>query len=244
MNKSSDADKKGTYIGNKMGIIYGNYFGREDLIEPITQTVKNLSLVNPRILEIGANNGIVARVVSNGCKFNSDTIVSDLNEGGLNDAPANFRKIVADNKNLPIETNGLDLILSRSVTHYERNKKDNDVVLNEVKRVLNKGGYFVNQAVCFSDNYDIEPLKYLHDLVGKEMFIQNERDVIESHRTVFGKDSVIVAQYDVGSLPGSIEDFYKRYGVNKDFIEKEMNEKGFIIPKKWEVPYKILVCRK
>jgi len=244
MNQASEVDRKGKHIGNKMGIIYGNYFRRDELIAPICETVRKLNLINPHILEIGANNGIVARVVTETCGFTSNIAILDLNEEGLKDSPETYRRIVADNKSLSIESNRLDLILSRSVTHYEKNSEDNQKVLSEVKRVLKPGSYFVNQAVCFSDDFDIKPLKYLHYIIGKTMFLQNEKEVINTHQLVFGTENVSVSDLSVGSLSGSIEDFYKRYDVDRCSVEKDMECRGMSIPQNWEVPYKIIVCKK
>lgn len=88
------------------------------------------------------------------------------------------QSFVTDNKSLPLREDSIDLIISRSVTHYEQSKESNQRVLSEVSRILKNGGYFVNQTVMFHNPEQLNQLRKLHEIVGKKKLKMRREELV------------------------------------------------------------------
>ena len=122
--------------------------------------------------------------------------------------------IVVENNNLPFPDNQFDLVVARSVTHYEKTNEDEMKVLNEIKRVLKKNGYFVNETLYIENQLEIDLLKNVHRCVSKDMNLKNKSNTIELHKNVFGRVFLSEHQPNI-SLVVTKENFIRRYKIDE-----------------------------
>jgi ubiquinone/menaquinone biosynthesis C-methylase UbiE len=265
---ASQADKSGGKIGDEMEQVYGNYFSNEGALDKFLEALTSRNLFEElseraqterlKILEIGANNGVVGEYVSNYLESRNiehQLVISDMNKQALQDNNnPDTLKIKFDNKQIPFIKNSFDLILSRSVTHYESTSEDKKQVLSDVKRVLTDQGVFVNQAVAFETKAEINLLLNIHEIVDKHMNGGTEAEVLESHREVF--DTVDVSEVKLPKLKANKSGFMERYNIEqqeqvankiKEKIRKVDEEKRPHVSLgenfSWSVPYRILFCK-
>lgn len=223
---ASEADKKGGAIGEDMERVYGGYFGREDVAEDFAESVRNiegeLSDTRPLIVyEIGANTGVVGEKVSEFLEedeIEHRLIISDINQEAVTDNPnPETAKIFTENKNMRLPDKGSELVIARSVTHYEPSEEGMIQVLDEVNRVLTEDGIFVNQAVSFDNEDEVNMLSGLHeDIVDKDMNVTTSEENWNHHEKVF--DNVEVSDVEPPVLAGEEDGFYERY---KDTLEEK-----------------------
>lgn len=134
-----------------------------------------------KILEIGCGNGELWKVNQEHIPECSEIVLSDSSIGMLNDAKENLKHIdnikykVIDCHDIPYENDTFDLVIANHVLFY---LKDRDKALNEINRVLKKGGYFycstygkdhmkeIDQLVKEFDNRIALSLINLYDIFG------------------------------------------------------------------------------
>lgn len=165
------ADIKGGMIGTKWGKFYGNYFANPKIAQLTTcacQSILHKLSKNLKILEIGAGTGIVGEAVANFLKkkgISIELIISDkIKEQIEVNKNSSTKKIVFDNKKILFPNSIFDIVIARSVTHYEPTLKQEIKVLKEVKRIL-KGGDFL------SSNLRFQPQKKKLYCFGKSIFL-------------------------------------------------------------------------
>lgn len=129
-----------------------------------------------------------------------------------------------ENKSLPFSYESFDLVIARSVTHYEKTREGEGCVLNEIKRVLKPNGFFITEAPFFSNQSDVDLLKKIHSLVSKNMNLKTYDELVSLHKEIFNK--VLIAKKQP-SIPLKTEktNFNKRYGISDgDSIDKEITK--------------------
>ncbi len=134
------------------------------------------------------------------------------------------RVLDVENKSLPFTNESFDLVIARSVTHYEKTKEDESSVLTEIKRVLKPNGIFITEAPFFSNKNDVELLKKIHSLVSKNMNLKTYDELVSLHKEIFS--SVLIATKQP-SIPLKTEktNFNKRYGISEgDSIDTEITK--------------------
>lgn len=258
------ADKKGGMIGAEMGKIYSNYFENQEVLNYFNFALdeiddKKIQSIET-ILEIGANAGIVGESVKHyleSKEIKANLIISDINrETLLDNKNPDTLKVVFDNRNMATDTCSFELVLARSVTHYETTRDQEKTVLEEVKRVLTPGGFFIDQAPTALTNEEAELWKNIHALIDKPMNVQTQEKVIELLEEVFNR--VHLAKKQPPLLHADQDGFIRRYKINnKEEIIKKIQElirqvgeekrphikatpDGF----EWDVPFTVFICEK
>jgi ubiquinone/menaquinone biosynthesis C-methylase UbiE len=181
------------------------------------------------------------------------TITDKITKDVLKSADVNILNV--DNKRLPFKKNTFDLVIARSVTHYEKTKDDELVVLNEVNRVLRDEGYFITEAPYLSTQIEAKLLYEIHLLVSKPMNLKTYEQLLQLHKKTF-KNVMLARSQPKKPLTVQKENFIKRYGVSGEIINKILELiKNSSLEKRpnvwedknnfgWKVSYAILICKK
>lgn len=262
---ASDADVAGGFIGDKRKKVFGGYFENPANVKIFAEALSEIMgdfSKDMKILEIGAGLGIVGEAVKdflNENKFKIDLTISDKIGAHIEaNKNENIKKFVFDNKKIPFNNGVFDLVIARSVTHYERDRSEESKVLEEVNRILKNGGYFVNQAVAINIKQEAELFRDIYLLIQKPMNIQTKEETLSMLKKVFA--NVYISDKNIPALSVDAKSFLQRYiKADKDakkiikdiqnLIKKvpeserpniKIAEGGF----SWNVPYQIFICKK
>jgi ubiquinone/menaquinone biosynthesis C-methylase UbiE len=107
---------------------------------------------NTDFLEIGCGSGEVSKYIARtyhgrvtGIDIDPDQIkIARDNDGDI----PHLKYLEADSTNLPFEDDSFDVVLSFGVLHHINNWKE---ALEEIKRVLRKGGYFIYGDIIYPE---------------------------------------------------------------------------------------------
>jgi SAM-dependent methyltransferase len=161
--------------------------------------------------------------------------------------------IQVDNKSLPFSDKTFDLVIARSVTHYEKDNEQELRVLSEINRVMTKEGYFITEAPYFSNKEEAKLLYDIHSLLPKQINLKTYNELLDIHNRNFAKVSIAKIQPDK-LLFVEKKDFLKRYEVSEDTIQKILNlisnykneERPNVWVKDndfgWSIKFAILIC--
>ena len=152
----------------------------------------NLPTPEGRILEIGSGTGAFTSIlISSGASVYA-TDISDLSLNVLQknfDSPLNLKIMVSDMEELPFEDESFDLVTNAGSLSYG----DNQVVMNEIFRVLKLGGLFI-AVDSLNHNFIYRLNRYIHYLRGKRTLSTLKRmprtDLIEMYAERFGSNDV------------------------------------------------------
>lgn len=126
-----------------------------------------------------------------------------------------------DNKDLLFPDNKFDLVITRSVIHYEKNKENLEKVLSEIHRVLKSKGYFVNEALAFKSRDEMRLLTDIHALILKYVNLETVDEMIASHRKIFEKVELAQTQ-PTEPLSTERKFFVQRYELSDDVIPNQI----------------------
>lgn len=217
---SSRADFRGGFIGSRLSEAYNGYFGNSDEVKKFTNSCLSEEVVtsltkNPKLLGIGSGSGIVEQSVKEGLLntgYQPSLIISDYIDQALehNQDPSTVKKSF-DNKEIPFPDNTFDLVMARSVTHYEKNNEAELKVISEVYRVLKPGCFFVTQAPYFYTSQETVLMRSIHLLVGK--FLNNHTDQEYRQMLLSQFPTVLISSEVLGSLKADEKGFFERYNI-------------------------------
>lgn len=160
-----------------------------------------------------------------------------------------------DNKEMPFPDENFDLVIARSVTHYEKNKSNELKVLNEIRRVLKPEGLFITEAPYLANGKEAKLMHDIHSLVSKPMNLKDYEGLLEIHKEIFDK---VTPSQNQPNKPLSVqrEDFMKRYEISNEVADSVLNLIKQHNPEEvpnvwyrgnnfgWTVNYSILICSK
>lgn len=165
------------------------------------------------------------------------------------------RVLQVDNKKLIFDKNVFDLVIARSVTHYEKDENDELTVLMEIKRVLKNEGYFITEAPYLDNTFEAELMDHIHKLVFKSMNLKDYKKLLELHKKIF-KKVILANTQPKKKLCVEKKDFIKRYG-NLNNVELKILDLIKEYPLKqrpnvwiknenfgWKISYATLICKK
>jgi len=238
------------------------WFKDEKVIENFLYSIDEIANSLPeniKILGIGSGTGILDYSVKRHLEEHyGKTVQLTLSDRYTEEISVKDAEIFqVDNKNLPFNNDTFDLVITRSVTHYEDTRKDVLRVLNEVHRVIKPSGYFVNQALFFDDAREIKLLTEINNLLPKYLTLEKKEDVISEHREIFNTVSSAKIQPTI-PLTTVRAEFIKRYNLQDETIPNKIvdlisqspsteNLKNIWTKNNdfgWSVNYTILICKK
>jgi|GEM_PF-2363681 len=264
---AAHADEAGGLVGKNWGKVYEGYFERTDIADHVAIACDEILDEIPRdrtvqILEIGSGTGTVGERLSKHLEdsgVNPRLIIADKIRAQVeaNENPGTA-KAVFDNKKMPLRDECVDMVVARSVTHYEPTLEQEELVIDEVKRILRAGGFFVDQAVTMATDEEANLIVNIHLLVNKPMDIQSKEKVTEMLSQTF--DEIKVSSDLPPALHSGTKGFLDRYNIRpeeagelvrkiRQLIESVPEElrpnfhtttDGF----EYDVPYTIYLCRK
>ncbi len=207
------------------------WFGDQDVINSMVNAV--IEVVKSRdtnealkILGIGVGTAKLETAIKDGLQdkgFKIDIFVSDrLIEPLMKISDEELMRFTANNRNIPFDDECVDIVIARSVTHYEPTLDDERTVLKEIKRILKPGGVFVDQAPTFLFDTEKKLLIEIHALLPKIMNGQTKEETKQMLEDVF--DDVVESPSQTEKmLTVNKDDFIKRYLPNRDKFENEQN---------------------
>lgn len=166
-----------------------------------------------------------------------------------------------ENKSMAVSSNYMDLVLARSVTHYEKTQELERKVLSEVLRVLKPGGYFIDQAPSIPTRSEADLIKEIHMFLPKEMNIQTKEET-KAMLEEFFEVSEANAEHQPKPLATDRDSFIKRYTGEESKLEeitKRIVELINAVPVEerpnvwleqetgnfgWNIPFTIYKCKK
>lgn len=210
------------------------------------------------MLEIGTGTGVVGLAVAKHlqevCGTEVSLTLSDRNISGMV-SDDSVSVVLAENSELPFGSGKFDLVVSRSVTHYEKDQASEAVVLREVNRTLGSGGWYINQSLYLPNHAEIELHQELNSCVRKRLNLKTYSELIDIHRKGFSDVQVLVDRVDF-PLTVDREAFLKRYNLLEsvgDGLRDAIKERRPVdVPSfwvhgsdfGWSVDYAILACSK
>jgi SAM-dependent methyltransferase len=241
---AAEFDKKAGCSGIELGKYHDGYFGKEEIASVFGDAI--MEIVDeipdkPVILGIGSGPGLpeilVKRLLEDHGKIPT-LILSDKIEEAMGkhyegfEPGENTEKRVFDNKNMSIEDGTIDIVIARSSIHYERRNKYRIKILEEVKRVLKKGGVFLNQELAISSQEEALFVKKERALAGKYASYITVEEEHKMYDTVFGKENVRLAKVQPSPLYDDAKNFCERFKI-PDEKRKKMIKKiiGYITKK-------------
>ena len=245
--------------GTKLTESY-SWFTDEDVINDFLLTVEEISDRLPekiRILGIGSGVGNLDYKVKEHLenKYHKDVslIISDrqikdvIKKDGV-------EIIEVDNKELPFEEDSFDLVIARSVTHYEKDTDNETKVLKELQKVLSPNGYFITEAPYFDNKEEAKLMRDIHSLLPKFMNLKTYDELLVIHKDIF-KETNLAKKQPNKPLFVDKKDFDKRYDISDEIINKTINlinqHKPEDIPNVWtkdnnfgwSIKFAILICK-
>lgn len=217
MSQSSLADREGGCIGEKFLSLYNGFFSNEDFIDELIQfSIRSTSSQCLTILELGANNGVISLSYKNK-RPNNNYIISDFNSEGLVENTSIENKVQCDNKNLPFSSSSVDVVIMRSVLHYEKTEQDIVVVLKEIRRILKNNGVFINQSAIAPSYQDQVFLADIHALVKKNMTMSTHEALMELYKSA----GLYIENFQESNfkLKSYFLDFLHRYNCSQEIRE-------------------------
>lgn len=248
------------YLGEGKQLTDSILFFRDENV--VKEFLDSLSLIvdklpsKIKILEIGSGTGILGISVDKYLKklgFETEIILSDRNILDVQNYKAEVVNL--DNKSLPFGDEFFDLVISRSVTHYEKNNHDETLVLKEIKRVLKPNGIYLTQSLYIENDNEVALHQDINSIISKSVNIKKYQDVVNLHGNVFSKVDIICERAK-NSLLVDRQTYLNRYGLNAldgDKILKKIKKfKDNQIPNfwiegnnfGWKIDYLILSCKK
>ena len=148
---------------------------------------------NSSVLDVGCGNGYIAHHLS--ALLGARVLGIDLNEGA--EAPIDFKRF--DGRQFPVAGQSFDATLFCYVLHHAQ---ELDVIMNELRRVLRKGGAAVvyeDVPACWWDRivcriHDIKwrkrtgPCTFRTTLQWRDVFAENAFQVIQEKRLSRGRN--------------------------------------------------------
>ena len=238
-----------------------SWFKDQDVINDFVGAVNEISESLPdkvEILSIGSGVGTLEIEVKRSLeqKFHRQVVLT-LTDRDIKDttSKSDIRVLKADNKDLPFQDKTFDLILARSVTHYEKNIESETRVLDEINRVMRDEGFFITEAPFLAGTEEAALLHEIHSSVSKFMNLKTHQELLDIHKNVF--KVVEVAAHQPGKpLSVAKDNFIKRYEISDEKADEIADlirgHDSKQIPNVWingndfgwSVNYAILICSK
>jgi uncharacterized protein YfkK (UPF0435 family) len=243
------SDKEKGHIGTALGDFYGGLFSNPKNVDVWLKTICECkeSLLkeipeDPLVLGIGSGPGLVVirKLLDEG--FSPTLILSDIIPETMKEHYPNYNpedyipevechKVQVDNKELANPENELgqliqkigkkvNIVIARSVLHYESSLQAQKEILEQIKMVLSSGGVFFNQELSFPNPEEVALAKMERCLVGKKTYYATQDVLIKMHQNIFGKENVSNSLFVPSYFVQTGEDYKKRFNLS----EKEYNE--------------------
>ena len=110
----------------------------------LVSALESVGVQDKEIVDLGCGDGLHARLIKEmgaahvtGVDVN-EKMIELAKEKGAEDPDVEF--FVADGRNLPVEDDSADIVVSNFVVHYFPDAKE---IFSEISRVLKHGGYFI-----------------------------------------------------------------------------------------------------
>ncbi|HCC06323.1 TPA: hypothetical protein DEP94_03140 [Candidatus Nomurabacteria bacterium] len=235
--------------------LYKGYFGSQEncryFVEHIPQDF--LSVSNPKVLDAGSSLGTVGKYVCrelSGQGITPQLILLDTNEEILKKSLDTLYKIVANLKQIPLADSSMNIILLRSVLHYEPTLEAQEAILKEIYRVLAPGGVFISQFGSFKDDDEAQAFNRLFKFLKRDVGFVSKDTGVKMHADVFDEIYKIT---EGPSLEENVDEFSARVGKDisgevGDYISGHQSElKNILVnnnPITWRVGFTIVSCRK
>lgn len=178
----------------------------------IEKNIDSIPGKNLNVLEIGAWDWrlwIYIKNVLEDIWRKNHLVLSDLYDNYLKDKKdIDIETMTFDNKLMPFPDWYNDIIICRSVLHYEETDEKQEKVLSEIARTLNNKWIFITQSVNFSTQEEKELWKDIMKLVWRELSPQTS-DSQEVMLKKFFKEVVVLKK--PLEFPQSSSDYFDRF---------------------------------
>lgn len=271
---ASDLDLEVGCIGTELGKYHGGYFANPSIAEVFPQTIDRDLWENDfpeevRVLGLGVGPALVETLVARKLEemnFRVRLILSDRLEEAMKEyypeyAPeGNVEKKVFDNKAIDLPDESVDLVVMRSVLHYESIIPMQVKVLREVHRVLRMGGIFLDQDLTFSTEEEASLARLERRLVGKNTSYCEEGRFLDMHEKVFGYENVRCSGRQPAPFYTDGTDYLERFKVPTERQDEVIGEIQKYIEDNSDkllnaalngdtffrrtTPFKLLICKK
>lgn len=246
--------------GTKLTTTY-NWFQDKEVIDNFLLSIDEIANDLPaevHLLGIGSGVGNLDYAVKEHLENKySKKVLLTLSDRMVNDTRTAEDTIVVevDNKSLPFDANNFDLVIARSVTHYEKDNEDETKVLTEIKRVLKDNGVFITEAPYFQEKKEAQFHYKLSSLISKYMNLKTFTELMDLHQQVFSKVNLSIHQPEK-PLTVTKKDFANRYDITDtvaqqslELIREYVQNGGSNVWTKendfgWSVNFTTLICRK
>lgn len=204
-----------------------SWFKNEKVIKEFLYSIDEIAVFLPEEVEmlgIGSGVGILDYAVKKHLEtVHKKKVKLTITDKKINDTikSEGVAILEVDNKNLPFQDNKFDLVITRSVIHYEKNKENLDKALSEIHRVLKPKGYFVNEALAFKSRDEIQLLTDIHALMLKYVNLETIDEMLASHRKTFEKVKLAQTQ-PTEPLSTERKFFVQRYEFPDDAIPNQI----------------------
>lgn len=253
---STQQDEAMVKSGTALEQLYGGYFGSAENCAFVTAHIPSrlFSLEVPTIVDVGASQGTLGSYVTD--KFlehgsKPRLVLVDLNEEALSNSMVDAEKIVSDAKKVPIRESSVDIVLLRSVLHYESALENQKKILEEMHRMLVPGGVLISQFASFPNEAEVVSFNKMFHFFGRNANFISREVGVEMHKSIFSEIEKVT---DGPPLTETMDEFAVRMSgghapdANK-YISEHLDElKGILInpvpPYAWSVPFTIVSCIK
>lgn len=253
---SAEQDEAMVKGGTALEQLYEGYFGSEAncafVLEHIPEKI--FALPEPVILDAGSSRGtfgefVAARYAERGA--HPHLILADLNEAALRNVETEASRVVSNIRELPFRDSSVDLVLMRSVLHYEATADAQQQLLAEAHRVLRSGGVLISQFGAFGTPAEADAFNAMFRAFGRYVLFPTRESGVALHEKVFGSVDLVT---EGPSLTETMHEFSIRMsgaeaGKAAEYIESHRDELKTILvndkpPYAWRVPFVLVSCSK
>ena len=249
-NMSIEQDKEMSARSTVLENLYGGYFGSQENCAYFSEHIPEDFFLrkNPTILDAGSSMGTVGKYVQRELLnkgVTSRLVLVDTNEEALKKSTSTAEKIVANLKGIPLPDSSVDMILLRSVLHYEPTLEAQQSIIKELHRVLIPGGILISQFGSFKDDKEAESFNQMFKFLKRDVGFVSSSTGVRLHEEVFGKAYKIT---NGPPLEESVTEFVERNGEDVsagliDYVKEHRAELHNVLvndnPLTWRVGFTI-----
>lgn len=213
------------------------------------------------ILDAGAGNGFVGMSIYSLLKKRGYDVfldLCDINEvknlklsgipkSDVRVLTCNLSDVQKNNENLKY-----DIVVSRSVIHYAPSAPEKEEVYKALFAVLKDGGVFLNQALIFSTQLDLETFVEMNNLFDRKL----TPDTLENELSLAKKffSDAFVSNFQTKKVYQTVDDSITRFSIkNQEEFKKNVSRiyslnssRGkmldFIDERSWELNLLLIIC--
>lgn len=224
-------DRKGDPGTEGKNIFAYSWFQDRAVMEPMIQSACRLVVgtgqSSIRMLGIGSGTGNLEREVAANFSEHGAEVqlwLNDILPIQDDEHVPHVHRLVSDNKHLPIISDqSMDLVVARSVTHYEENTEKELEALGEVHRVLAPGGWFITQVPVPETEHEAALIRAIHQTLPKYMNVQTDSATYDMLSQVFTSGVRRAEQQTERPIEVTRESFIARYYPKKNAYKSYFN---------------------